>query len=58
MQVKDMLYKWKDAFCLRDEIGTSPNMRQLISYVNSLITILPLDHIMLKRKIKMYWKGK
>ena len=26
-QVMDMLYKYKDAFSLKDEIGTSPNIK-------------------------------
>ena len=26
MKVMDMLYKYKEAFSLRDEIGTSPNI--------------------------------
>ena len=25
-EVRDMIYKYKDAFSLRDEIGTCPNM--------------------------------
>ena len=25
-QVRDLLYKYKDAFCLRDEIGICPNI--------------------------------
>ena len=26
MQVRDMIYEYKDAFSLRDEIGTCPNI--------------------------------
>ena len=28
-QVMDMLYKYKDAFSLRDEIGTCPNVEEI-----------------------------
>ena len=33
-QVMDMLYKYKDAFSLRDEIGTSPNIEVEIDVTN------------------------
>ena len=41
-QVKDMLYKYKDAFSLRDEIGTCPNIEvEIIVTDKSLFFIRP-----------------
>ena len=30
VKVMDMLFKYKEAFCLRDEIGTCPNIEEEI----------------------------
>ena len=51
-QVMDMLYKYKDAFSLRDEISTCPNIE-----VEKMLDKSPflLDHIMLSQNIKIYW---
>ena len=45
-----MLYKYKEAFCLRDEIGTCPNIEVEIYMMDKLPFLL--DHIMLERKIR------
>ena len=50
-QVMDMLYKYKDAFSLRDEIGTCPNIEVEIDVKVS--EHFSLDHIMLRKKIKI-----
>ena len=49
-EVMDMLYKYKDAFSLRDEIGTCPNIEVEIDITDK--SPFSLDHIMSKRKIK------
>ena len=50
-QVMNMLYKYKDAFSLRDEIGTCPNIEVEINVVDkSPFFIRP--HNMLKKKTK------
>ena len=49
-EVMDMLYKNKDAFGLRDEMGTCPN----IEIESQICHHSSLDHIMSKRKIKTY----
>ena len=33
-EIMDMLYKYKEAFCLRDEIGTCPNTEVGIDVMN------------------------
>ena len=48
----DMLYKYKDAFSLRDEIGTCPNMEVEIDVTDK--SPFSLDHIMLKKKTKRF----
>ena len=47
-----MLYKYKDAFHLRDEIGTCPNIEVEIDATGKSPFLL--DHIMLKKKIKLH----
>ena len=49
-EVMDMLYKYKDAFSLRNEIGTYPNME--INVTDKSLFLL--DHIMFKKKMKSY----
>ena len=49
-EVTDMLYKYEEAFSLRDEIGTCPNIEVEIA-VTDKSTFL-LDHIMLERNIR------
>ena len=44
-QVMEMLYKYKDAFSLRDEIGTCPNIEVNIEVTDSF-AILYLSLIM------------
>ena len=46
----DMLYKYKEAFSLRDEIGTCPNIQVEINITDKSIFLL--DHIMLEKKIR------
>ena len=45
-----MLYKYKEAFSLRDEIGTCPKIEVEIDKRDKLPFLL--DHIMLERRIK------
>ena len=52
----DTLYKYKDTFSLGDEIGTCPNIEVEIDVTDNHHS--SLDHIMLGRKIKIYWIGK
>ena len=44
-QVRDLLYKYKDAFSLRDEIGLCPNIEIEIDVTNKCP--FSLDHFML-----------
>ena len=44
-EVMEMLYKYKDAFSLRDEIGTCPNIEVEID-VTDKSPFFSLDHIM------------
>ena len=55
IQVMDMLYKYKEAFSSRDEIGTCPNIEVKIRLQINHHSFL--DHIMLRKKIKIYWTG-
>ena len=48
-----MLYKYKDAFSLRDEICTFQNIEVEIDVRDK--SLLLLDHIILKKKIKLYF---
>ena len=50
-EVMEMLYKYTEAFRLRDEIGTCPNIEVKI-YVTDKSPFL-LDHTMLRRKIRL-----
>ena len=50
--VMDMLYKYKGTFSLRDEIGTCPNIEAEIDITDKSPFLL--DHMMLKKKIKLY----
>ena len=43
-----MLYKYKEAFSLREETGTWPNIEVEINVTDHF----PLDHIMLEKKIR------
>ena len=49
-QVRDLLYKYKDAFSLRDEIGLCPNIEIEVD-INDKFPSLS-DHFMPMRKIK------
>ena len=49
-EVMEMLYKYKDAFSLRDEIDTCPNIEVEIDVMDKSPFLL--DHIMLKKKIR------
>ena len=46
----DMLYKYKEAFSLRDEIGTCPNIEVGIDVTDKSPFLL--DHIILGKKIR------
>ena len=45
MQVKDMIYKYKDAFSLRDEIGTCPNIEVDIDIMDSMPFFIRPYHV-------------
>ena len=49
-EVLDMLYKYKVAFSLRDEIGTCPNIEVRIDVTDK--SPLLLDHITLGKKTR------
>ena len=49
-EVTDILYRYKEAFSLRDEIGTCPNNEVEINVTDKSPFLL--DHIMLERKIR------
>ena len=49
-EVMDMLYKYKEAFSLRDEIGTCPNIEVGIDVDDKLPFLL--DKIMLGKKTR------
>ena len=49
-EVMDMLYKYKEAFSLRDEIGTCPNIEVGIDMTDKSSFLL--DHITLEKKIR------
>ena len=49
-EVMDMLYKYKEAFSLRDEIGTCPNIEVEIDVTDKSPFLL--DHFMLEKKIR------
>ena len=48
--VMDMLYKYKDAFSLRDKIGMCPNIEVGIEVMDK--SLLLLDNIMSGKKIR------
>ena len=50
-EVMKMLYKYNEAFSLRDEIGTCPNIEVEIDVMDKSLFLL--DHTMLKKKIKL-----
>ena len=49
-EVMDMLYKYKEAFSLRDEIGTCPNIEVGIDVMDKSPFLL--DHITLGKKTR------
>ena len=49
-EVMDMLYKYKEAFSLRDEIGTGPDIEVEINVTDKLPFLI--DHIVLERRIR------
>ena len=49
-EVMDILYKYKEAFSLRDEIGTCPIIEVEIDVTDKLPFLF--DHIMLQRRIR------
>ena len=49
-EVMDMLYNYKEAFSLRYEIVTCPNIEVEINVADKSLFLL--DHIMLERKIR------
>ena len=51
IELRDMIYKYKDAFSLRDEIGTYPNKEIDVDITKNLFS---LDHILQKKKTRKY----
>ena len=51
-QVMGMLYRYKDTFSLRDEIGTCPSIEVEIDVTDKSPFLL--DHIMLKKKTERF----
>ena len=49
-ELLEMLYKYKEAFSLRDEIGTCPNVEVGIDVTDKSPFLL--DHIMLGKRIR------
>ena len=49
-EIMDMLYKYKEAFSLRDEIGTCPNIEVGIDVMENVHSLL--YHISLWKKIR------
>ena len=52
-EVRDLLYEYKDAFSLRDEIGTCPNIEVEIHVTDMTPFFIRPFHA--KGKIKLYW---
>ena len=52
-KVKDLLWEYKDAFSLRDEMGMCPDIEVEIDVTARLHSLL--DYSMQKGKIKIYW---
>ena len=55
-QVMDMLYKYKDTFSLRDEIGTCLNIEIEIDVTENSPFFISPYHV--KEEDKIYWSGK
>ena len=51
-EIMDMLYKYKDAFSLRDEVGTCPNIEVEINVMDNSHFLL--GHTMLEKKIRLF----
>ena len=49
-EVMDMLYKYKETFSLRDEIGTCPNIEGETNVTDKSPFLL--DHIMLEKRMR------
>ena len=52
-EVRSLIYKYKDAFCFRDEIGTCPNIEVEIDIRDKSPFLL--DHFMLGKRPKPFW---
>ena len=44
-QVRDMIYKYKDAFSLRDEMGTCPNIEIGINFMDKIPFFIRPYHV-------------
>ena len=53
MKVMDMLYKYKEAFSLRDEIGTCPNIEVEIEVTDNSPFFIRLYHVRKEDKVVM-----
>ena len=55
-EVRSLIYKYKDAFSLRDEIGTCPNIEVEIDVTDKSPFLS--DHFMLGKRTKPFWTRK
>ena len=55
-EVRSLIYRYKYAFSLRDEIGTCPNIEVEIDVMDK--SPFSLDHFMLGKRTKSFWKRK
>ena len=53
LQVRDVIYEYREAFSLRDKIGTCPNIEIDLDVMDKIPFLS--DHIMLEKKIREYW---
>ena len=54
--LRSLIYKYKNAFSLRDEKGTCPNIEVEIDIMDKSPFLL--DHFMLEKRTKSFWIGR
>ena len=52
-EVRDLIYKYKDAFILRDEIGMCPNIEVEIDVTDKPLSLS--DHFLPRKRTKTSW---
>ena len=55
-EVRSLIYKYKDAYSLRDEVGTCPNIELEIDVTDKSPFLL--GHFMLEKRTKPFWTRK